>query len=473
VWVPVTRDIYIAMPVYRGTEHITETVESIRSQSYERFRVVMSIDGADDPTLDLCRTFTADDRFEIQVQAERLGWPGNFNWLANNCDSEFFCYWQQDDLASADYLQDLRTAMSATPRASVAYADVQWFGHRTDRVTAVDIDGTPLQRFLQAAEALQYVPLRGLIRTENMPKRADPIPRRTDGQPHQDFVFLAELAGAGAFRRVDTPLYYKRAHSSSAHHGWSSDPADQRREEWCALGDGLIGAALRTEPAVDVRRLVSVLLDRLAIARDGRGFWYLPEQTEQGVSAFVREFFYRYPERLPDANAPEVQPTGFERPVHRWVQSAITAVQHASATLDSVVDTPDPSMELDFGLESPSVWMLGYGWSTPEPWGTWTDSGLAELKLPPHTFRRATVIGHPFAPKGPVRVGVSAVDGDVVDQICDGTTVFSVDLSAHGSGEHQRVIRFHTPDAVSPLEAGVSPDVRRLGFGLCSLTLEW
>ena len=224
-----TTDIYVAMPVYRGMDFIAETVESIRSQSYERFRVVMSVDGADDPTLELCRTFTADDRFEVRVQPTRLGWPGNFNWLARNCNLDFFCYWQQDDLATSDYLQELRTTMLAAPEASIAHADVQWFGNRTDRVSAVDIDGTPLQRCLQAAEALHYVPLRGLVRTKHLPQRTDPIPIRPDGQPHQDFVFLAELAGAGPFRRVDKPLYYKRAHSSSAHHGWSADPAEQRR----------------------------------------------------------------------------------------------------------------------------------------------------------------------------------------------------------------------------------------------------
>jgi hypothetical protein len=217
---------------------------------------------------------------------------------------------------------------------------------------------------------------------------------------------------------------------------------------------------------------VNVLLDRLTIARDGRGFWYLPEQTEQGVSAFVREFFHRHPARLPDADRVVGPTTGFERPVHRWIDGAIAAAQTAAATLVRLVDTPDASVELSFGLDSPSVWMLGPGWWTPESWGTWTHAGLAELKLPPHTFRRAKMIGHPFAPTGPVRVGVSVGDTEVVEQICEGNAVLSVNLAPDNGGEHQRVLRLHTPDAVSPLEAGVSADRRRLGFGLRSVVLE-
>lgn len=468
-----TADIYIAMPVYRGAEHIAETVESIRSQSYPNFRVVMSVDGADDPTIELCRSFTSDTRFEISVQATRLGWPGNFNWLANDCDLEFFCYWQQDDLASPDYLEVLRTVLCATPQASIAYSDVQWFGSRTDRAAAVDIDGTPLQRCLQAAEAIDYIPLRGLVRAAKLPIREDPIPIVAVGQSHQDFVLLAELASAGAFRRAATPLYFKRAHSSSAHHGWASDPADQRRAEWCALGEGLIRAAQCSQPVLDERRLVGVVLDRLSIARGGRGFWYLPEQTQAGVSAFLREFFSRCPHRLPDADGIETSSTtGFERPIHWWVHSAISALQNVNAMLDPIVNSNAASVEVGFENGAPSVWMLGRGWATPEPWGTWTDAGIAELTLPPHEFRRAIVTGHPFAPNGPVRLGVSVGDGNIIEQRCDGTTDFTVDLGADRGGAQQRVIRLHTPDAMSPLDAGVSTDSRRLGFGLCSLTLE-
>ena len=126
-------------------------------------------------SIEACRRVT-DDRFELVVQIERLGWPGNFNWLARKCDREFFYYWQQDDLASNDYLLSLRETLREKPAAAFAYTDVQWIGDRSDRDTAIGIYGSPLERALQGVEALHYVPLQGLVRARCLPDRVDPIP---------------------------------------------------------------------------------------------------------------------------------------------------------------------------------------------------------------------------------------------------------------------------------------------------------
>jgi hypothetical protein len=67
---------------------------------------------------------------------------------------------------------------------------------------------------------------------------------------------------------------------------------------------------------------------------------------------------------------------------------------------------------------------------------------------------------------------VSVADGDLIELRSEGTTSFTVDLGTDDAGTRHRVIRFHAPDAVSPLDAGVSIDSRRLGFGLRTLTLE-
>ena len=40
------------------------------------------------------------------------------------------------------------------------------------------------------------------------------------------------------------------------------------------------------------------------------------------------------------------------------------------------------------------------------------------------------------------------------------------------TGHLARVLRVHTPAAISPIDAGVSDDPRRLGFGLRTITLE-
>ncbi len=466
-------DIYIGMPVHRGAEFIGAALGAIRMQTYRDFRVVMSVDGPDDPTIEACRSVVSDDRFELVVQPRHLGWPGNFNWLARRCDLEYFCYWQQDDTASPDYLQGLHSTIRADPDTSIAYTDVQWTGNRADRDTAVDIVGTPLERVLQEVEALHYVPLRGLVRTDRIPDRADPIPVVATSGHQQEFVYLAELAARGGFRRSDRGLYFKRAHDSNAHTRWMSEPDGRRRDEWCALGNGLIRVAESADPAVHPGRLLGTVLDRLTIARAGRGHWYTPEQTVVGVSRFVREFFGRYPDRLRRVLRTEpFDATGFERPVHPWVDSAIEADRHAGALLDRRLGVDDSAVVLEFHRSAPATLLLGHGWSVPEPWGVWTEGTSAEITLPPHRFARAHLRGHPFSPHGAVRFGVSAGNGPISSTRSDTESSLTVDLPFDATGHRARVLRVHTPAAISPIDAGVSDDPRRLGFGLRNITLE-
>ena len=69
------------MPVWRGAEFLPATLRSIREQTYDGFKVRISIEPGDAASVEACRSVAGDPRFEVVVQPERLGWPGNFNWL--------------------------------------------------------------------------------------------------------------------------------------------------------------------------------------------------------------------------------------------------------------------------------------------------------------------------------------------------------------------------------------------------------
>lgn len=229
----------------------------------------------------------------------------------------------------------LREKLRNWPDAALSYTDVQWFGDRTDRDTAVEIHGSRLERALQGIEALHYVPLRGLVKTSCLPERTDAIPEVPTSGHQQEFVYLTDLAAAGKFVRSDDGPYWKRCHDQSAHPSWFGQPDTSRRDEWCALGDGLVGVVERAAPGASRLRTISVVLDRLTIARAGRGFFFMPTQTETGSARFVREFFGRYPNRLSALEpADHSTASGFERPVDPWVSSAIEHCREDRAVMD-------------------------------------------------------------------------------------------------------------------------------------------
>lgn len=468
-----TADIFIGVPVFRGESVVAETLNSIRAQTYRDFRVVMSVDGADDPSIDVCQEYLADGRFEMVVHEERLGWPGNFNFLALACDREFFCYWQQDDYATADYLESLRATIRSGPEIAIAYTDVQWIGDRDDRDTAVDIAGSALGRALQVVEALHYVPLRGLMRASMLPDRCQPIPDLGAIGQQQEFVFLTEVAAAGDFRRTDRGLYYKRASQSSASATWLNAAEGARQDGWCALGNEILSVLHRKMPEAPPGPLLALVLDRLTVARNGRGFFYLPSQTPVGVAQFVRAFCGRYPDRLRHVTKSPPPPplSGFERPVHPWVTAAMDAQMLAQGRLDADLGAAEPSVTIGTHVGGTGALTLGQGWSAPEDGGTWTNSTIAEINLPPHNFDRVTIHGIPFAPLGPARIGLSCAGGPVTSRRTAEETSIEVEIPSDSDGRRSRSIRVHVPDAVSPQASGVSADPRVLGFSLLDLSL--
>jgi len=114
--------VLIGVPAYRGAEHIGETLRSIAEQELASFEVSISIDNADRETAIACEPFLSDPRFRMVVHDKRLGWDGNINWLMSQCTAEFFCYWQQDDTATKDYLLSLIAFANANPTSSAPSA---------------------------------------------------------------------------------------------------------------------------------------------------------------------------------------------------------------------------------------------------------------------------------------------------------------------------------------------------------------
>ena len=342
-------DVLVATPVFRGVDHLPETLRSIRDQTYRDFRVLVSVDGGDVASYELCRAFAADDpRFEVVLQDEQLGWPGNLNWILARCELPFVTYWQQDDLASTGYLAALRAALLGRPEAALAFTDVQWFGDAFGRAAMPGIDGSPIERVLQQLDWTSYIPLRGLIRTSAIEPRDEAIRVSGELSSHEEFVTLARLAAHGPFVHVDDALCFKRAHPAAATNAMAVRPLHHRLRSWAGMGAGTLHLALGLAPPGHDGRLLATVLDRLAIARPGRGFFFEVEQTPGAVREMALALAEEAGIDIADDRWIVAPGTGLERPVHPRVLEALAAERTRAALLRE----PDPPLGA----------MLGRGW---------------------------------------------------------------------------------------------------------------
>lgn len=457
--------VFVAVPVYQGSQVVAEALRAIQTQTFKDFRVLISVDDPNDPSIPICQSFTDDPRFEVVVQPKRLGWPGNFNWLAEQCDQPFFCYWQQDDLTSHDYLQVLHSELTRCSDAAIAYTDVQWFGTRHHRDTATSIKGSPLSRVLQQIESIRYEPLRGLIRASMLPPGG--IPLSEDESCQEEFVFLCELAARGEFRRVQKGLYFKRAHDEQAHARWFAWPAWRRRRGWLSMGAGMYRIANRVAPPGEQPRILATVIDRLAVNRRRRGFFSGPISDEPDILCFVRDFV-----QLAGLDVNELidtyEPGLFKRPIHPAVLTGLDSARRHAGIRERLAQQVlgAAHVEIDMSDNGDGNALLGPGWSMPEPWGVWSTAAEVVLRIPVRKSSwTATLGGRVFAPHGSARVrwsGNGIQPGELT-----GHAGARLRITVHGtSAGDEAAIKFELPDAVVPAEAGASPDRRLLGLGL-------
>lgn len=442
-------DIFICMPVYRGAPFVAETVRSVREQTYGGFRALVSVDGGDAESLEACRDAVGDDpRFELVLQPEGLGWPGNFNWLVERCDLPFLIYWQQDDLASTGYLAALRTALLADDTAAVAYTDVQWFGAATARDALPSIAGPPLARVLEQFSSMSYVPLRGLVRA-SMRAPGPAIRSSRDRSAQQEFLFLARLAAAGGFVRVEDALYFKRAHAAAETNRMNDQAPHRLLRETANLGAGVLALLRELAAGASDGVLLALVLDRLAIHRPGRRFFVEPD----GVASHVHDLALLLADEagidLGDDRWTVRGETGLERPIHPWVRHALAAERSRAALLRTAAP--------------PLTAHLGWGWHGPEPWGAWTRGEHASIELGSSRSGAVRLEGRAFAPRGPVRIGWSLDGHDPVFATYDARAPVVIEAEVPPGA---RRLQLHLPDAISPAEAHLSGDPRPLSLGL-------
>ena len=68
----------VCIPTYNGAEFIAEAIQSVLTQSFTDFELLVVDDHSSDNTLDIVRSF-ADSRLSIHQNEKRLGIPRNWN----------------------------------------------------------------------------------------------------------------------------------------------------------------------------------------------------------------------------------------------------------------------------------------------------------------------------------------------------------------------------------------------------------
>jgi len=244
--------VSILIPAYRAEAFLDRTLRSVRSQTVDDYRVILSIDDADAGTVAAAEAFADDPRLTIIRQSRRLGFVGNINFLLERVDTRFFCILPHDDEIAPRYLEALLAAAEANPSASVVFSDMrQHIGDLVFDLVMRPLDGGLVERIANYYGSVPCgLPMRGLTPSALL----GPGLRMPDNLPDgraADMVYVLSLLIEGPGVRVAEPLYDKHLVGQSTSLGWgrrSEDDPGWRMASWTPA----VVAQLRLLAALDL-----------------------------------------------------------------------------------------------------------------------------------------------------------------------------------------------------------------------------
>lgn len=211
--------VSVGMPVHNGEPYVVDAVESILTQDFDDFELVISDNASTDATQEICEDYARrDPRVRYVRSEENLGAAANHNRVIEFARGTYFKLASDDDVCHPAFLRRcVETFADAPPDVVLVYPQSVFIDAdgRVVRADTDDLATSATQPYLRAARIVARInmvnALHGLIRADALART-----RLLDSFIASDYVLLFELALQGTFVEVDERLFYRREHPGSS-----------------------------------------------------------------------------------------------------------------------------------------------------------------------------------------------------------------------------------------------------------------
>jgi glycosyltransferase involved in cell wall biosynthesis len=235
--------VSIGLPVHNGEMWLAESVDSILSQTFTDFELIICDNASTDGTEAICRHYAElDPRVRYVRNAENIGGMRNANLSFQLARGEYFRWAACDDRCAPTLLGRLVEELDERPEVVVAVSPSISIDSRGDRLPNFYVgkaegkflslgrhdpvlmtDACGVRHPTEGTAARPSRRFREVILTRGPSEasygliRSDLLRRSCLQQPYtgSDLVLLGDLALRGPFRVIDEPLFFKRWHTSN------------------------------------------------------------------------------------------------------------------------------------------------------------------------------------------------------------------------------------------------------------------
>ena len=210
--------VSVALPVFNGENYLAEALDSLLTQTYRDFEVIISDNGSTDRTQEICRGYVERDPRVSYLRSEvNRGVYWNFRRGFECTQGEFFMWLAHDDKLAPEFLERCVAALDHDPGAVLSYPK------------AIDIDeqGNHVmykEQELNGGASKPHERFRGLISMEHNCEAIFALIRIELLRKIQVFgnfadadrVMLAELSLHGRYSQIPDFLFLHREHQLRA-----------------------------------------------------------------------------------------------------------------------------------------------------------------------------------------------------------------------------------------------------------------
>lgn len=290
--------VSVGLPVYNGERFMVLAIQSLLSQTYRDFELIISDNGSTDSTQEICESFAAADPRVRYIRHEKnRGAIFNWNFVVTQARGEYFKWASANDVSAPELIERCVKCLDSEPEVVVAYG----------RTAYIDDDGSPLGEYphdvhvLDARPSVRFERLCRELRANNAVSsaliRLDVLRKTAPDRTFQggDMGLMAELALYGGYHLLPEVLFYRRQGKASATKFRSAaelktflDPDNKRKQQsvaW-AMHKDYIASAMRAPLPLSERLPIFLFVARSA-------WWYKKQLWDEMWASVL-------PERAPE-----------------------------------------------------------------------------------------------------------------------------------------------------------------------------
>lgn len=213
--------VTIGMPVYNGGRFLRRALDSLLSQDFRDFELLISDNASSDGTWDILQDYSLmDSRIILHRQSSNLGAIANFQYALANAQRQYFMWAGCDDWWTPKHLGALVAELEAHPDAAAAMSATTRYRESGEVLDTIRYAGcknpnelTRLQLAMMLASGeLYHFYIYGLYRTQF-------LQQAFLGTPHvkgADRLFVCQVALSSQLRYVDQLSYMRQTYDKTA-----------------------------------------------------------------------------------------------------------------------------------------------------------------------------------------------------------------------------------------------------------------